>query len=56
MSVPFFLQQKIPDIAVLDSVAAHIKLIQDDHVLGKVVADTVINAKSRSMVSSEASR
>ena len=45
MSVPFLLQQKVPDIAVLDSVAAHIKLIQGDHILGKIIADTIIDAK-----------
>ena len=45
MSVPFFLKKKVPDIAVLDPVASHIKLIQGDDVLGKVVTDTAIDAK-----------
>ena len=45
ISVPFLLQQKVPDIAVLDPVAAHIKFIQCDDILGKVVADTVIDTK-----------
>src|SRR5699024_6226343 len=43
--IPFFLQQEVPDIAVLDSIAAHIKLIQGDNVLGKVVADSTVDTK-----------
>jgi len=45
VSVPFLLQQEVPDIAVLDPTLAHIKFIQGDNILGKVIADTVIDAK-----------
>ena len=45
VSVPFWLQQEITDIAVLDPIAAHIKFIQGDNIFGEVVPDTVINAE-----------
>ncbi len=38
-SVPFFGQQEVAEIPVLDPVAAHIKLIQRDNMLGEVIPD-----------------
>ena len=37
--IPFFLQQEVPDVAVLDPVTAHIKFIQGDNVLGEIIPD-----------------
>ena len=45
VSVPFLLQQKVSDIPMLNSVAAHIIFVQGDDVFGIVIANTVIDAK-----------
>ena len=43
--IPFLCQQEIADIAVLDSVSAHVELIQRDNIFRVVVADIVIRAE-----------
>ena len=43
--IPFFFQQKIPDITVSDPVPAHIELIQSNDILRKIVANVVIDSK-----------
>ena len=44
-SVPFLSQEKIPDIAVLDTVAAHVKLVEGDNIFGVIVPDTIVCPK-----------
>lgn len=43
--IPFLCQQEIADVAVLDSVSAHVELIQRDNIFRVVVADIVICAE-----------
>ena len=37
--IPFFCQQEVPDVAVLNPVAAHVKFVQSDNILGEVIPD-----------------
>lgn len=37
--IPFFLQQEVPDVAMLDPVAAHVKFVQGDNILGEIIPD-----------------
>lgn len=43
--IPFHCRKKITDIAMFNAVTAHIKLIEGDDILGKIIPDAVINAK-----------
>ena len=42
-SVPLQHQQELLDVPVLDAVAAHVELVQGDHILGEVVPDGVVD-------------
>ncbi len=44
-SVPFFSQEKIANISVLNTVSAHVDLIKRNHILRKVVADIIIRTE-----------
>ena len=43
--IPFLCQKEITDVAVLDSVSAHVELIQRDNIFRVVIADIVIRAE-----------
>ena len=43
--IPVLLQEEVSDIAVLNPIPAHVKLVQCDHILGEVVAHPVIDSK-----------
>ena len=44
-SVPFFRQKEIANISVLDTISAHVKLIQGNNILREVVSNMIIRAK-----------
>ena len=44
-SVPLWHEKKISDVAVLDSVAAHVELIKRHDVLREIVSHLVVNAE-----------
>lgn len=43
--VPFLSQKEIPDIAVLDTVAAHVKLVEGDNIFGVIVPNVIVCPK-----------
>ena len=45
-SAPFLSQEEVADIPVLDSVSAHIELIEGNNVLRKVIADSYASMES----------
>ena len=44
-SVPFLHQKEIPNIVVLNTGTAHVKLIQRNHILREVVTNVIIRSK-----------